>query len=200
MQPHGRVASPESVHYLTCLDACGASQVVTMSRQLLALALAPALSMGFVPTPTSLSFWGVQSGVEGQCRERTCGRVSMTRVGVQEKMERVYLRNAILAKDKHGYQVVMDETEYDESQVQVQDDGPEAEVFSQMELQALYGGSKPFQQDDVAGSLGDFQMPAFGRGDVIKGIVVGTACICVCCVFKKSCPASALYCLVCFVH
>lgn len=134
------------------------------------LALAPALSMGFVPPQAA--FWGVQPTFEAtQCRDRTCGRVSMTRVGVQEKMERVFLRNAILSKDKHGYQVVSEETEYDENE-EVQDNGPEAEVFSQLELQALYGGSNPFQQEDIAGSLRDYQMPAYGRGDVIKGIVV----------------------------
>jgi hypothetical protein len=100
----------------------------------------------------------------------------MKRQGQTAKMEKVFLRNAILDKERYGYQVVADQSEYEEGyRAPGQDDGPEAEVFSELELRALYGEAYtgPFNQEDVAPEIGNFVLPTFSKGEIIKGIVVG---------------------------
>lgn len=104
----------------------------------------------------------------------------MTRQGVQEKIERAFLRNAILDKPKYGYTVVAEESEYDPAYrsgaTLEEEEGVdvEAEVFSPLELKAMYGEeySGPFKVEDIGGGIGDFSLPSFAKGDIIKGIVV----------------------------
>ena len=103
----------------------------------------------------------------------------MTRQGVQEKLERAFLRNAILNKERYGYQVISEESEYDENYRASEGDedtgvDDEAEVFSPLELKSMYGEeyNGPFKQDDIGSGIGDFCLPSFKKGDIIKGIVV----------------------------
>ena len=149
-----------------------------VAGRLLVLALAPALGEAFLP-PVTPSFWSFAGAKQCSSAEsgRTSGGLYMTRQGVQEKLEKVFLRNAILNKEKYGYAVVDEETEYEEGYMAPgQDDGPEKEVFSPLELKAMYGENYPgpFNQDEVQPTIGDFTMPAYMKGDIIKGIVVSS--------------------------
>ena len=141
--------------------------------RVLVLAALPALGSAFL-VPHTATFQGKQ------CASRRCGSVSMTRQGVQEKLERAFLRNAILNKDRYGYQIVQEQSEYDENYTWAgqdeEDVDGEAEVFSPLELKAMYGEqyNGPFTEGDIAPGLGDFCLPSFQKGDIIKGIVVST--------------------------
>lgn len=151
-----------------------------MGRSSSVLALAatalPALSGAFLLP--------AQQPVQQQVQvRRAAGRgLCMTRQGVQEKLERAFLRNAILDKSKYGYTVVAEESDLDlayRSGATIEEEegvDVEAEVFSPLELKAMYGEeyNGPFKEEDIGGGIGDFSLPSFGRGDVIKGIVVRT--------------------------
>lgn len=161
-----------------------------MGRSSSVLALAatalPALSGAFLLP--------AQQPAQQQVR-RAAGRgLCMTRQGVQEKLERAFLRNAILDKSKYGYAVVAEESELDPAYragaTLEEEEGVdvEAEVFSPLELKAMYGEeyNGPFKVEDIGGGIGDFSLPSFGKGDIIKGIVVSRlarahrarACVC----------------------
>lgn len=151
-----------------------------MGRSSSVLALAatalPALSGAFL-LPA-----GQQQPV--QQRRAAAGRgLCMTRQGVQEKLERAFLRNAILDKSKHGYTVVAEESDLDPAYragaTLEEEEGVdvEAEVFSPLELKAMYGEeyNGPFKVEDIGGGIGDFSLPSFAKNDIIKGIVVRRA-------------------------
>lgn len=155
-----------------------------MGRSSSVLALAatalPALSGAFLLPAQQQP---VQQQVQAQVQRRAAGRgLCMTRQGVQEKLERAFLRNAILDKSKYGYTVVAEESDLDlayRSGATIEEEegvDVEAEVFSPLELKAMYGEeyNGPFKEEDIGGGIGDFSLPSFGRGDVIKGIVVRT--------------------------
>jgi hypothetical protein len=121
-----------------------------------------------------------------QLSRRAAGRgMCMTRQGVQEKLERAFLRNAILDKPKHGYTVVVEESELDPAYrsgaTLEEEEGVdvEAEVFSPLELKAMYGEeyAGPFKVEDIGGGIGDFSLPSFAKNDIIKGIVVRARCV-----------------------
>lgn len=154
------------------------------SSSVLALAAAlPALSAAFL-LPQSAPQPAVAAAV--QRRGRAVGECSMTRQGVQEKMERAFLRNAILDKPKHGYTVVAEESDYDPAYrsgaTLEEEEGVdvEAEVFSPLELKAMYGEeyTGPFKEEDIGGGIGDFSLPSFAKNDIIKGIVVRVMPVC----------------------
>ncbi len=141
------------------------------SSSVLALAAAtalPALSAAFLlPAPAQ--------------QRRAAGRgLCMTRQGVAEKLERAFLRNAILDKGNYGYTVVAEESELDPAYrsgaTLEEEEGvdEEAEVFSPLELKAMYGEeyTGPFAESDIGGGIGDFSLPSFSKNDIIKGIVV----------------------------
>lgn len=145
------------------------------SSSVLALAAAaalPALSAAFLLPPAQQPAVQRRGTGRGECR--------MTRQGVQEKMERAFLRNAILDKPKYGYTVVAEESDYDAAYrsgaTLEEEEGVdvEAEVFSPLELKAMYGEeyTGPFKEEDIGGGIGDFSLPSFAKNDIIKGIVV----------------------------
>ena len=138
-----------------------------MAPRVLALAALPALGAAFL-----VPYVAVPRGRSLQ----------MTRQGVQEKLERAFLRNAILNKDRYGYQIVKEQSEYDENYTVAgqdeEDVDGEAEVFSPLELTAMYGENYngPFSEGDIEPGIGDFCLPSFSKGDIIKGIVVSAIC------------------------
>ncbi|TFJ86067.1 hypothetical protein NSK_002887 [Nannochloropsis salina CCMP1776] len=142
-------------------------------RTVILAATLPALGAAFL-LPA-----GIRQSWVGKSQEpRQQGKLSMTRQGVQDKMERAFMKNAIMDKRSFGYTVVEEETEYDADFRPGQDEDDdvdgEAEVFSPLELKAMYGEeyTGPFKEVDIGSGIGDFSLPSYSKGELIKGIVL----------------------------
>jgi hypothetical protein len=151
--------------------------------RLVLLAVAPALGAAFLAPAKNMlpaAFWGGR--VEGSSTPACPGeggvsssqtRLFMSRTGVQEKLEKVLLKNALLNKQENGYTIVVEESQYEEGYGAVVESA-QAEAFSELELKSMYGAdySGPFGLSEVRPALREFEMPSFARGQIVKGIVV----------------------------